>query len=230
MTHPDDEISICAWIKRLCDAGAEVHINWTHSNPVREREARRVAAILGVPEPNLTFMHGVDGKVCEDMAAMLPKFQEMIETVKPDRIACGAYEQGHLDHDATNWLVNHSFSGPVFEIPFYYPYSRRLQTMNSFSLYEGVERIGLTPIEAKLKIKVAKAYESQNIWSVLWWYEAWHYTKLKPAQLRKRELMRLQGNTDFRSPNHPDPIRREIEACASWIRWIRAVDRANMPP
>jgi hypothetical protein len=93
-----------------------------------------------------------------------------------------------------------------------------------------VERIGLSPDEARLKIKVAKAYKSQNIWSVLWWYEVWRYTKLKPAQLRKRELMRLQKPTDFRTPHHPDSIKREVEASAPWRRWLTALDRANMPP
>lgn len=230
MTHPDDEISICAWIKRLVDAGAEVHINWTHSIPIREKEARKVADILGVPANNLSFMHARDGSVCDDMTALLPKFQEMMDRVEPDRIACGAFEQGHLDHDATNWLVNQAFGGPIFEIPFYHPYSRRLQTMNNFSIHEGVERIGLTVQEARQKVDVAKCYESQNIWSVLWWYEVLHYAKFKPAQLRKRELMRLQRPTDFRIPYHPDPIRREVEASDSWRRWLAALDRANMPP
>ena len=230
MTHPDDEISICAWIRRLVDAGAEVHVNWTHSTPVREKEARRVAAVLGVSEERLYFMHATDGAVCDDMPGLVPKFESLMARVLPHRVACGAFEQGHLDHDATNWLVNQSFRGPVFEIPFYHPYSRRLQTMNSFSINDGVERIGLSPEEARLKIRVAKAYESQNIWSVLWWYEAWHYTRLRPAQLRKRELMRLQRPTDFRIPYHSAPIRREVEACASWKRWLAALDRANMPP
>ena len=33
MTHPDDEISICAWIRRLTDAGVDVFLSWTHSTP-----------------------------------------------------------------------------------------------------------------------------------------------------------------------------------------------------
>lgn len=230
MTHPDDEISICAWLRRLVEAGAEVHVNWTHSNPVRAQEARVVAVILGIPESNLTFMEATDGSVCEELDALLPKFRVLMDAVKPDRVACGAFEQGHLDHDATNWLVHQSFGGPVFEIPFYHPYSRRLQTINAFSVPDGTERICLSPEEASLKLKVAKSYKSQNIWSVLFWYEVWQAAMFRPAQLRKREVMRRQRDTDFRIPNHPGAIRAEVEASAPWRRWLSALDRANMPP
>ena len=228
MTHPDDEISICAWIKRLSRAGAEVFINWTHSSAIRENEARIVAAILGVPESKLSFMHATDGNVCNELTELLPRFRSLVQQVQPDRICCGAFEQGHLDHDATNWLVNHAFDGPVFEIPFYYPYSRKLQRMNAFSDLMDVQAISLSRHEHELKLKVAKSYQSQNIWSVLWWYEVWQVVRLQPAELRKRELMRLQTHKDFTVSSHHEPIRSEVEACGSWRMWLAAVERANM--
>ena len=49
------------------------------------------------------------------MPGLLSSFRAMMARVKPDRVVCGAFEQGHLDHDATHWLVTHSFDGPVFE-------------------------------------------------------------------------------------------------------------------
>ena len=111
MTHPDDEISICAWIKRLAQNGNPVYLNWTHSNPIREAEAIEVAGKLGVPKANLSFMGATDGNIRFEMAELLPKFQDLLDRVRPDRVACGAFEQGHLDHDATNWLVNRAFHG-----------------------------------------------------------------------------------------------------------------------
>lgn len=230
MTHPDDEISICAWIKRLTDAGAEVHLNWTHSNEVREREGRLVADILGVPSSNLSFMQATDGSVCDELAILKPRFQELMERVKPDRVACGAFEQGHLDHDSTNWLVNQAYSGPVYEIPFYHPYTRRLQHMNKFATPQGQEALPLRGDEWTLKLEVAKSYRSQNIWSVLWWYEAWQIARFKPIELRKRELLRLQIHRDFLTPNLPDPLKSQVERSAQWRRWREAVQRANMPP
>jgi LmbE family N-acetylglucosaminyl deacetylase len=230
MTHPDDEISICAWIKRLTDAGVEVFINWTHSNEVREREGRIVAATLGIPEANLSFMGATDGSVCDELSVLRPRFAELIEKVEPDRVCCGAFEQGHLDHDSTNWLVNQTFAGPVFEIPFYHPYTRRLQRMNVFPNGASGEDLPLKASEWELKVQVAKSYRSQNIWSVLWWYEVWQLARFKPIELRKRELMRLQTHRDFLTPSLPEPLRSEVEGSAQWRRWRTAVERANMPP
>lgn len=228
MTHPDDEISICAWIKRLTRTGAQVHLNWTHSHPVREKEGRIVAAILGVSESNLNFMAATDGSVCDELANLKPKFQELMDTVKPDRVVCGAFEQGHLDHDSTNWLVNQTFEGPIFEVPFYHPYTRKLQKMNAFSVPANQESLPLTPEEWKLKIQVAKSYKSQNIWSVLWWYEVWQTVRFQPIELRKREFMRLQTHKDFTEPNLPTNLKAKVEASAPWQRWLAAVERANM--
>ena len=230
MTHPDDEISICAWIKRLRDAGAEVYINWTHSTEIRRSEGRVVGAKLGIPDSNLSFMDAPDGSVCDHLVEYLPQFQELMQRVEPDRVVCGAFEQGHLDHDSTNWLVNHSFEGPVFEAPFYHPYSRRLQRMNVFAVPDGQECLPLAPKEWRLKLEIAKAYPSQNIWTVLWWHEVWQSVRLRPAELRKRELMRLQVHRDFKTPNLPEPLRSEVIQCVQWKRWLGAVERANMSP
>ncbi len=228
MTHPDDEISICAWIKRLAQNGNPVYLNWTHSNPIREAEAIEVAGKLGVPKANLSFMGATDGNIRFEMAELLPKFQDLLDRVRPDRVACGAFEQGHLDHDATNWLVNRAFHGPVYEIPFYHPYTRKVQKMNQFAIPVGQESLWLSAEEWRLKLDVARSYKSQNIWRVLWWYEAWQTVRFKKAELRKRELMRLQVHKDFRTPNLPRKLRREVEASDPWRSWIHAIDRANM--
>jgi hypothetical protein len=112
--------------------GSEIHLSWTHRTPAREEEARAFAAEVGVPESNLHFHAGEDGRVCEQLGELLPSFQAMMAEVRPDVVVCAAFEQGHLDHDATHWLVTHSFDGPVFEYPMYHPYTRRIQTMGRF--------------------------------------------------------------------------------------------------
>ncbi len=227
MTHPDDEISICAWIHRLVRAGNPVYLSWTHSNPRRESEARGVARILGVPDDRLTFFHATDGLVCEEITQLLPRFQELMDKVKPDRVCCGAFEQGHLDHDATNFLINKTFSGPVLEIPFYHTYLTRQQRMNRFSDPRGEEVLHLDLDDQRLKKRVARQYPSQNIWHVLLLYEAWQTVRFKPITLAKSERMRFQTHRHFTKPNHPPILSRRIKASTSWKRWRKAMRLAK---
>ncbi len=223
MTHPDDEISICAWIHRCVRAGAPVYMSWTHSNPVREREARATALLLGVPQERLFFFQATDGSACDEMADLLPEFRHLMNVARPDRVCCGAFEQGHIDHDATNLLVNRSFDGPVLEVPFYHTYVTRFQTLNRFSDPRGQEVLDLDLDEQRLKTAIARQYPSQNIWSVLLWYEVWQNARLRPMVLAKTERMRLQGRPNFLRPNHQPRIARRVIAHPTWRRWRRAV-------
>lgn len=226
MTHPDDEISICAWIRRLAQNGNPVFVSWTHSNPTREREARSVAKLLGLPQDHLFFFGATDGSVCEEIPSLIPRFQKMVETVRPDRICCGAFEQGHLDHDATIFVVSRVFDGPILEIPFYHTYLTRLQRINRFSISTGEEILHLSPDEQKLKKRIARQYPSQNIWRVLLSYEVWQKARLKPIELAKSERMRFMTHDDFRMPNHPPRLSRRVRGSKAWHRWRRALRAA----
>jgi len=219
MTHPDDEISICAWIRRLANEGNDVHISWTHSNQIREAEARAVALLLGVRSDRLHFLHGTDGRIPEEMPELLPKFQALMARVKPDRVCCGAFEQGHLDHDATNFLVSRSFEGPIFEIPFYHTYLTRFQRLNRFADPHGEEILPLDIDEQRFKTLIARQFPSQNIWSVLMWYELWHKARMKPMQLVQTERMRLQRHVNYRRPQLPPRLAARVKRSPSWRRW-----------
>lgn len=223
MTHPDDEISICAWIRRLVRNGNPVFMSWTHSNPVRESEARAVAHLIGVPQDNLYFFEATDGSACREIPLLLPRFRAMVDEVGPDRIACGAFEQGHIDHDTTNFLVNHCFDGPVFEIPFYHTYLTRFQTLNRFSDPRGQEILSLEIDEQKLKTTIARQFPSQNIWSVLLWYEVWQKARFRPIELTQSERMRIQTHTDFLTPNHPPRLASKVAQSMTWRRWQEAI-------
>jgi LmbE family N-acetylglucosaminyl deacetylase len=227
MTHPDDEISICAWVRRLVRNGNSVYMSWTHSNPVRESEARAVALLLGIPQSNLFFFEATDGSACDEIPTLLPQFKAMMDRIRPDRVACGAFEQGHIDHDTTNWLVNHSYLGPVLEIPFYHTYRTRLQTLNRFSDPRGEEVIELDLDERRLKTTVARQFPSQNIWGVLLWYEVWQKARLRPMELTRNERMRWQTHHNFMRPNHPPRIARKLSTCPLWRRWRAAMRAAR---
>jgi LmbE family N-acetylglucosaminyl deacetylase len=225
MTHPDDEISICATIKRLTDAGHDVYLSWTHNIPVREAEARSTAELLGVPADRLYFHHSTDATTCLELRQLLPRFLEMVDESKPDVAVCGAFEQGHLDHDSTNYLLNRVFAGPVLEIPFYHTYvNPKIQVMNRFSVASGQEVLTLTKEEQRFKLEVAKRYKSQNIWQVLLAYEIFQFVTFRKPELRTREIMRLQTHKNFRVPNHPEPIRRRVESHRTWKLWLESLD------
>ena len=223
MTHPDDEIAIAAWIKRLTSAGADVHMSWTHSIPVREEEARAVAESLGTPQGNLIFHCATDGHVCDEVRELLPKFRKVIADIAPDRVVCGAFEQGHLDHDATNFLVNHSFNGPVIEVPLYHTYLTKLQRLNRFADPVGEDVIELTQEERDLKLQIAKSYPSQNIWSVLVWYEIYCGLTLGPGKLRRTERMRWQTKQSYLRPNLPAKLANKVARSEPWRQWLAAV-------
>lgn len=223
MTHPDDEISICAWIRRLTDAGVNVSLSWTHCTPRRMEEARKAAKWLGVPQDRLHFFHALDGRVVDSVEGLIEPFERMMRQVAPTRVACGAFEHGHLDHDATNFLVNATFDGPVLEIPFYHSYLTRLQTINRFSDPTSEEILTLHTGEQHFKNELSKEYPSQNIRRVLWWYEVWQGVRFKPLVLRKSERMRLQSHHDFMTPQAPEPMASAILASAQWARWRAAI-------
>lgn len=225
MTHPDDEIAIAAWIAELTSQGCEVWMSWTHHNSVREAEARRVAARLGVADERLFFHGATDGRVCEELRQLRTGFDAMIDRAQPDRVVAAAFEQGHLDHDATNWLVHQSFSGPVFEVPLYHPYLTRLPRMNRFADPAGEAIRWLDLAAQTLKKEIAKSYPSQRIWWNLIWADL-RARVTGDGPLLTSERMRLQPATDFTEVALPEPMASRVRNCEKWHRWLAAVQAA----
>lgn len=224
-THPDDEISIVAWIKRLCDAGATVHCAWTVSKPIREAEARAMVGSLGVPQENMHFFEAPDGNACDHIPEIIEFAKGVIATAQPDRIALGAFECGHIDHDSTNVAVAHANQqrAPMFEIPFYHTYLTRIPVINRFADPSGEEVIQLSQEERALKIRASRGYKSQNIGSLLFWYSALSLIKLKPQALYKTERMRLQTHFEFNTPNLPDSLKTQVFRSAKYRRFASVV-------
>lgn len=227
-THPDDEIAMAAWMRRLSAAGVEVWAGWSVSNPVREAEARAVMRLLGVSEERLFFFDAPDGDACDHLASLRDKWVEAIHVSKPTRIVVCAFECGHLDHDSTNYAVNsatRSVGAPceVFELPLYQTYLTRTPVLNRFADSAGEEVLRLLPEEWMLKRRVSQMYPSQNIGSLLVWYTLWGWVRLRPPALCRTERMRRQTHFDFTTPNLPEPLRSRVERSEKWRRWLRCV-------
>lgn len=226
-SHPDDEIAICAWIKRLTANGNLVYLSWTHSNAVREAESRKVARCLEVIDQNLTFFQAPDGEVCHQMTQLIPEFSRWLDETKPDRVVCCAFEQGHLDHDATNFIVHQTFEGPILEIPMYFSYAGPIQTLNRFSDPTGQEILELEEPEQRLKKDVAKSYPSQRLWRNVFWHEVFEVLQFRKPSLAKTERMRFARHSSFTQPNHPPRLARTISSCKKWFRWLSALKRCQ---
>jgi LmbE family N-acetylglucosaminyl deacetylase len=220
LPHPDDELAICAWIRRLRQAGATVRLQWVHSTPVREQESRTVATHLGLGADQLSFFTFADGQVIEHLAELASRLREVVESFRPDRVVAPAFEQGHLDHDATNLAVNLAFAGPILEVPLYHPYSRRIQTLNRFADPAGQEVLRLTAEERRLKARLARAYPSQTLWRNVFWYEVWQRMRLQFDPLSGTERMRLQVWKRFLEPNLPPAQAAQVVRTGAWNRWL----------
>lgn len=224
-THPDDELAAAITIRRLTAQGADVWISWTHSNPVREAEGRRAAKLLGIPDDHLIFFGATDGKVCDEMPELRSRFKAMIDLIQPDVVVCGAFEQGHLDHDATHVLLRTTFRGTVYEFPLYHTYRTRLQKVNRFSNPKGEACVHLSKEERAFKTQMARGYPSQNVFQLIVAYAIIHRAKNPRSSIVSTERFRPATHTDFRTPNHPAVIARKVQKTPQWKRWQGAMDR-----
>ncbi|HET6644887.1 MAG TPA: PIG-L family deacetylase [Fimbriimonadales bacterium] len=224
-THPDDEISIAAWIKRLTDAGAEVWVGWSVTDEVRAAEGKLVMERLGVSGDHL-FFHGMPDKcACDNLPKLTDLWAEAIQKARPERIAVGAFECGHIDHDSTNYAIYRASESviPIFEIPFYHTYLTRRPIINRFADSDGQQILRLAKHEWKLKRRISKMYKSQNIGGLLVWYTLWGWANGRPPRLCRTERMRLQTHFDYFSPNLPELLRERVMQSKTWRRWVQAI-------
>jgi LmbE family N-acetylglucosaminyl deacetylase len=218
--HPDDEIAIIGWIHHLQSLGIPLACAWVHATPVREAESRAVFRPLGID--TLQFGPGEDGHFVEQLPQLGDWLRSVAEEFRPTRIVTTAFEQGHLDHDATNFLINRVPSVPVLELPLYHPYDRIWQTMNQFAGEGKSESRHLTPEEHELKCRLLRAYPSQRLGTILQTARTIKRLTGRPDPFLTEHL-RFQTHVDFARPNHaPRDSARIIKSCR-WARWISAI-------
>jgi LmbE family N-acetylglucosaminyl deacetylase len=128
--HPDDEVVISGTMKLLVEAGAAVYAAWATSGDrftkreIREFELRRSMEILGLDGSRTHLLRFPD----LGMVAMLEEAADaatgLLSEIKPDIVFANAYEGGHPDHDAVNFLAYESsarlgVTPDLFEFPLY---------------------------------------------------------------------------------------------------------------
>jgi LmbE family N-acetylglucosaminyl deacetylase len=112
--HPDDETLGCgATIMRKLAAGTPVQVviaadgrHWYRSgklsvdaeNEIREEEARKACAILGLPCENITFLRFEDRRLADHRRLLRNRLFDILDTMNPDEIFVSSIIDTHPDH------------------------------------------------------------------------------------------------------------------------------------
>lgn len=220
--HPDDEIAIAAFIRRLIIGGAVVEMMWIHSDEEREWEARCAAKEIGAASDCLQFFEFPDNRFIEKIGAITAKIESRIQTFEPDRIVCAAFEQGHLDHDALHVAVRCAAGGlPVYEFPEYAPFTPFVKVIAEFCDGDPGEAIKLSDEEIQWKAKVISLYQSQALPKLLMWRRIQDALVGREPVWMKFERLRVARAYDFTQPVRPDWIAHNLHAKKQWAKWMR---------
>lgn len=223
--HPDDELAIAAWIRRLARGGNRVGLCWAHHTDERREESTNVARKIGLRDDTLVFLGLPDGGLPEALPELVGRLSQVVSDFRPVRVATAAFEQGHPDHDAVNFAVHQVWPGPTLEFPLYHSYATPFQTIGRFDDERGSETIDLDADEQELKVELAKMFPSQNLWSALVWNEVRLVLTGRGGELRKWERLRVQSHFDYDAPGLQPRLAAKVRRTASWRRWQAAVAR-----
>ena len=229
LCHPDDEMAVIAFMRRLRATGIPVRVTWSHSTPIRQEESTAVMERIGIDESALTFFGAPDKGITEGLQELRERMGAVVGSFKPTRVVTHAFEQGHLDHDATNLLVNLCFNGPVYEAPYYHTYMTKFPVINRFSDPLDEECIDLSREEQAFKRSLIEMYPSQTIARNVRAYEFFHALTMRKARMFERERLRLQTHKDFLTPNHPPALAGRVAQSEPWAAWVRAVAEVAEP-
>ena len=178
--HPDDETMGCgATIMRKLAAGTPVQVviatdgrYWPPNNnlsadelvEIREDEARRACAILGLPRANIIFLRFEDGRLTDNRRLLLDRVADILNETKPEEIFVPSIIDTHPDHrilaELGRELVRTRCDRPplIFEYPIWFWHPRMLRIRQLLKLRIRVVRMEEFRIR---KREAIAAYRSQ---------------------------------------------------------------------
>ena len=223
--HPDDEVVIAGTMKQLLDRGAEVEAAWVTCGDyfgnieTRLAELARVTTILGLREDSIHLLRLPDLGLVRMLNQAVDKVADMLKSVKPDAIFANAYEGGHPDHDAVNFLAYEAsyragIKPKLYEFPFYNATGSFLYChwrLNAFP-DDGIPVLHdpLSESEIRCKLRTIRTYVSQ-----------WMY--MIPTRLAvSRSRLASVGEPYRICPPDRDHTRRPHEGMLSYERWVNS--------
>ena len=183
--HQDDELIMAGGrIIQAAKKGQEVCIvfiilpkNKAVAN-TRKEEALKVAQKLGVPMENIIFLknYAVDLSREKKIKQNFRKIARLIKLKRPDEIYIPAFEGGHFDHDATNYIVVNALKksgikAKLYEAPCYSYSSFFADMLRQIFAFQPrffflksvpVLRLDLDSSELEFKKELFRIYSSQN--------------------------------------------------------------------
>lgn len=128
--HPDDEVFIAGTMKQLIDRGADLHGAWLTSGDYfgkgqeREWEFARAMNILGLGRSRTHLLRLPDLGLVRELGHASDEVAGLISKIRPRAVFADAYEGGHPDHDAVNFLAYEGCAragvrAELFEFPLY---------------------------------------------------------------------------------------------------------------
>jgi LmbE family N-acetylglucosaminyl deacetylase len=136
--HPDDETLGCgATIMRKRAAGTPVQVviatdgrHSLHSGKVsadalveiREEEARRAGAILGLSDENIAFLRFEDGRLADHRRPLRERLVDILDTMNPEEIFVSSIIDNHPDHRVLAELMRELAQARRDRFPVLYEY------------------------------------------------------------------------------------------------------------
>lgn len=136
--HPDDETLGCgATIMRKLAVGTPVQVviaaDGRHAYPssklsadalvaIREEEARRACAILGLPRENIAFLRCEDRRLADHRGLLRDRLFDILYTVNPEEIFVSSVIDNHPDHRVLAELGRELAQARSDRVPVLYEY------------------------------------------------------------------------------------------------------------
>lgn len=220
--HPNDEFGIAATLRGYVDGGDEVWVAWFARDDredvweLRRAEGHRAMALVGIAENHLLE----PALPAVGLASQLPEVVDAARTlrssIQPDLVYVPAFEGGHPDHDALNFVAWEAFAVDgveVREFPIYHRAEKRhwLGRVPAFGrLLPGIAEpdvARLTPGQRGFKRGLWRVYRTQRpLFDVL--------LRLSGDQRRffTTEQTRPLPLRDYTKPPHEPPLLYEEQS------------------
>ncbi|MFH0823171.1 MAG: PIG-L family deacetylase [Pseudomonadota bacterium] len=128
--HPDDDVFICGTMRALIEAEADLTGVWLTSggflggSEARETELAAAMEVLGLGREGIRLLRLPDLGLVSGLEGYADTLAQVMSETRPDVIFVTAFEGGHPDHDAANFMAFEAsarigIKPRIFEFPLY---------------------------------------------------------------------------------------------------------------